>query len=254
MDWKSWKAVMELDGLQPDYLAQFDGEIWTKWKDAVYPTIHEGAYVVFGHGADTEPQSSLWMAYLSEAMGDHFHEGMKILDYGCGGARYANFLSGRLRDFTYYGVEPRNTQVGNWEPRNAIEIAKEKLGHDSRVRLGYVGTALEAEAISNANVALLGSIFTHLKIEESLKILDKLLPILERGAIVFTVIFDSKYHWDSSGAHGVEECYTAVYNTPDQYDSYFKSKNIAGRVVGWIKLGSGYRQDIYRVEKIPGRS
>lgn len=245
---------MELEGLAPGCLCQFEGEIWKKWENTVYPTIHDGPYVVFGHGADTEPQSSLWMAYLSEAMGKHFHEGLVVLDYGCGGARYANFLSGRLQEFTYYGVEPRDTQVGYWEPRNAIEVAKEKLGHDPRIHLGYVGSELEREAISNANVALLGSIFTHLKIEKSLEILDKLMPILDRGAIVFTVIFDSKYHWDSSGAHGVEECYTAVYNTPDQYDTYFKSKNVAGRVVGWIQLGSGYRQDIYRVEKISSGS
>ena len=35
-------------------------------------------------GTDQEPASSLWLASLSEALGDGFREGMRILDYGCG--------------------------------------------------------------------------------------------------------------------------------------------------------------------------
>ena len=35
-------------------------------------------------GTDEEPSSSLWMASLSEAMGESFREGMAVLDYGCG--------------------------------------------------------------------------------------------------------------------------------------------------------------------------
>lgn len=245
---------MELEGLSQEHLVQYEGDIWARWKNVTYPTIYEGNYIVYGHGADTEPQSSLWMAYLSEGVGEHFQEGITVLDYGCGAARYANFLSGRLKEFTYYGVEPSNTQVGYWDSRNAIEVAREKLGHDPRVRLGHVGTELETEAIAKANVAVLGSVFTHIRIEQSLAILDKLSPILDRGVIVFTAILANAYQLHNAGAHGVHECYSLVHNTVDQYQDYFESKGIVGGVVCSIKLGSGYRQEIFRLslDKSPG--
>jgi len=57
-------------------------------------------------GTDEEPSSSLWMASLSEAMGESFREGMAVLDYGCGAGRYAQFLRQRLKRFEYYLRSP----------------------------------------------------------------------------------------------------------------------------------------------------
>src|SRR5580704_7316710 len=73
-------------------------------------------------GTDAEPGSSLWLATLSEAMGGHFHEGMAVLDYGCGAGRYAEFLRQRLQRFGYYGLEKPGSRDRHGE--NSIAVAR----------------------------------------------------------------------------------------------------------------------------------
>jgi ubiquinone/menaquinone biosynthesis C-methylase UbiE len=58
------------------------------------------------YGADSAEASDNWFTALSNAAGQSFCEGMVMLDYGCGCGRYANWISRRIKDFTYYGLEP----------------------------------------------------------------------------------------------------------------------------------------------------
>src|SRR5438105_3164612 len=137
--------------------------LWTeKWKQNLFTRIVEGP-INGGCGCEDEPLSSLWCAALAEAMGDRYGEGMKILDYGCGYARFFNFLTGRLKDFTYYGLEAPDSATGHGQ--RCIHFAKTSFGADRRGKFGFVGSELETEALREVDVILLGSIFTHLSFE-----------------------------------------------------------------------------------------
>ena len=163
-------------------------EIWSKEK---YAPI-SNAYQSRGFGTDKEPESSVCMASFANAMGDKFKEGMVLLDYGCGSGRFCNFMSKRLKDFSYYGVEKfgSGTQWGE----NAIDFARSHFGKDPRVTFGSIGCEIEKEGIEKADIALLLSVCTHTTIEETNMIFNKLSPIIEKGGIVtFSIFLSDKY-------------------------------------------------------------
>ena len=107
-------------------------KLWTdKWSIIKYKPIFSN-YYVHGFGSADEPDSSLWMSSLSEAMGEYFKEQMIVLDYGCGSARYGNFLSYRVKDFEYYGIDETkfNAQsqrfiISSIKPENIIVLDTE---------------------------------------------------------------------------------------------------------------------------------
>jgi hypothetical protein len=90
------------------------------FEGAVHKYAKSKGFSLFG--SDKEPESSLWLASLSEAMGDTFREGMSVLDYGCGACRYAQFLRQRLSTFHYYGLEKAGS--ANRHGEKAIKVAR----------------------------------------------------------------------------------------------------------------------------------
>jgi SAM-dependent methyltransferase len=166
-------------------------------------------------GTDEEPHSSVWLASLSAAMGDGFREQITVLDYGCGTGRYAHFLRQRLRRFTYYGLERPGSQAARGE--KCIEAATAVFAGDSRCRFDLIGSSLENEAIDRADIALLGSVFTHTNQSDLYMISRKLAPIARRGGqIVFSVFLAHEYRLEDAGIYGFTDCYGRAFFTRGQ--------------------------------------
>lgn len=120
------------------------------------------------------PGGAPWYDAMLHALGEeHVHDGMVLLDYGCGNAALGVHLATKLVDFEYFGIEPRRSpHLVSARP-------------NSRLHVGFVGSALERGALLMATCATLGSVVTHLKWEDSMDILDKLLGI-RIGAVAFS--------------------------------------------------------------------
>lgn len=121
------------------------------------------------------PGNRYWYGCLLGALGhEYVTEGCVLLDYGCGNAPLAVFLSGKLEKFEYFGLEPEGSPHIESAPQHA------------NIHVGYVGSQIEQEAIARADAAVLGSVFTHLEWKDSCAILDKLDPITKTGAVAFS--------------------------------------------------------------------
>lgn len=162
----------------------------------------------------------LMRAFHTESMGDFFKEGMKILDYGCGYAGYANFMSVYLKDFLYYGIEPKTS--------SRAELILDRQNVDKRVKLGLIGSDIEKEAYKVCDVILLDSIFTHLVFEDFEEIMDKFKPVLDRdGIVVFSVwLKDKNYVEGISNDYEVEGCYKRSFYTLKSIDQYCENNNL----------------------------
>jgi SAM-dependent methyltransferase len=166
-------------------------------------------------GSDQEPGSSLWLGSLSEAMGESFREGMTVLDYGCGAGRYAHFLRQRLKRFRYFGLEKPGSTFKHGE--KSIKIARRLFRWAPGVRIDLIGSRLEADALARADVVVLGSVFTHVDLDELQLILRKLQPVVARGGrIVFSIFTADAYRLEDKGAYGFENCYGRVWFTEKQ--------------------------------------
>lgn len=175
-----------------------------------------GKFKLFG--SDEEPASSLWMASLCDAMGDSFRSGMTILDYGCGAGRLAQFTRERLRRFSYYGVEKPGSKYQHGE--KSIAAARALFRWDCRIGFGLIGGRFEHRAVARANVAVLGSIFTHTSYDEMRAVLEKLAPIPGRGGkIVFSIFIGDSYRLENPGAYGMGDAYARTWFTPEQIDA-----------------------------------
>jgi SAM-dependent methyltransferase len=165
-------------------------------------------------GTDEEPGSSLWLASLSEAMGAGFREGMTVLDYGCGAGRYAQFLRQRLARFSYFGLEKPGGDIRHGE--KSVAAARELFAGDDRLAFGLLGGALEPSALMQADIAVLGSIFTHVDFTELTRILAKLAPVAARGSVVFSIFLDDACRLEAPGAYGFADCYGRAWFTAGQ--------------------------------------
>ena len=222
-------------------------EEWTNiWSIENYQPIAE-TWVSVGHGTDEEPAQSLLLSAFSSAMREKYGEGMKILDYGCGTGRYANFLSKRLKDFQYIGLEKANsTQAwGEISVRDGLINA----GHDDRFRLGFTESMLETKAIDECNVVLLLSVFTHTTIEETYRIILKLLPIVNRGGkIVFSMILGDSYQLQGN-LYGHKDSFQVTYNTITQVNEIAEKFNVNINLEREFEANWGYVHSIFSIEK-----
>lgn len=217
------------------------------WSKEKYEPISH-FYVSYGFGTDKEPDASVCMASFANAMGNKFKEKMVLLDYGCGSARFCNFMSKRLKDFSYYGIEKPG---GEKNGEKAIEYARMCFGYDKRITLGLIGDEVEKEAIEKAEVVLLLSIFTHLTVEEMNAIMDKLLPIIQRGgSIVFSAFIRDEYSVGKGGGYGFADCYSAVYFTKEQFKEMEKRLGIRIAEIDTFITPTGYKHIIFNAHMI----
>ena len=205
-------------------------------------------WVSIGHGTDEEPMQSLSHSTFSKAMKEKYCDGMKILDYGCGTGRFANFLSKRLKNFKYIGLEKAGSESmwGEMSVRDGLINA----GHDDRFTLGFTETQLEKNAIEECDVVLLCSIFTHTTIEETHRIIDKLMPLVKRGGrVIFSMIHGDTYSLNGS-LYGFNECYQVTYNTKEQVEEIARKFNANVKLEEEFMANWGYLHSIYSITSI----
>lgn len=220
---------------------EFTSVEWPQWQALRFPPLYDH-FCVGGFGSDEEPYSSLWMASLSAAMGSRFAEGMRVLDYGCGAGRYCNFLSGRLKEFTYYGVEPRDAQ--NIDGVSTLEIAKHWFGKEPRAKFDAIEDIDLADVLTHTDVVLLGSVFTHLLFEHATQIFDTLKSILDHGIIVFSLILRDEPQYCVAGMHNLADCYAVAIHTWPQWDAYFTANRVNTALAGTFP--ASWTHQIYR--------
>lgn len=215
---------------------------WSKEPFKPIVKIYKGVIV----GSDEEPDASICMSSFSYAMGEYFGERMKILDYGCGSGRYCNFLSKRLQDFKYVGIE-RN--ISDYT-KLCIDTAKRIFGEDERLSFGYTDSEFEQKAIDECNVVLLLSVFTHTSIEMTENIINRLMPIINRdGCIVFSMIHKNDYSLIGN-AYGFTDEYSVTYNTYSQVEDLRKKFGVSITLMDTYDA-KGIIHSIYRITKIP---
>lgn len=221
-----------------------------RWPEK-YPPINPEPAIIRKYGSDDEPTASQWMSALSEAAGDGFREGMIVLDYGCGSGRYANFISRRLRNFTYYGVEPilAGPKHGmNRNPETNLEICERNYGQDPRVWFGPIGGEIEHQALDKCDWILAGSVFTHLAIDEYVKVISKFSGAIKQGAkFVHTIFYGQKYLIRQSKPypHGLADFYSYVLYTEQLAKAAWNGFNV--KQTGTFKPGSGKHTHIILV-------
>jgi SAM-dependent methyltransferase len=203
-----------------------DREAWAEWSK----TIKESPYGINWNrsywGANNEPWSSIWLSALSDPLGDLFKDGLSIIDYGCGGGRYLDFLGQRLNSFTYYGLEKQSSKN-----TSTINELSEYFKDFDEVNFGFVDGDLGAEALKNADAIILGSIFTHLEFDNGsednsfVSICDKL--INNNCATVFSAFIHDKYGLcGPDNMYGIENCYGKVFYTLKMIEDYCVDRGV----------------------------
>jgi SAM-dependent methyltransferase len=168
-------------------------------------------------GVHTDPEVTEWLGSLVD---DNLKEDLVIVDCGCGNGRLAHYISKKIDNFEYIGIE-----VSSPHGEEMIDFARENFA-DERTSFDIVGSDLERHGIETADLVVFGSVFTHTTIEDTYEILDMYAPVIERGGkFVFSALISSAYLLGNAPAYS-DRAYNVVYNTLDQYDEYADRNNL----------------------------
>jgi len=218
-----------------------------KWSQLIKYSPIIPDYEIKGFGSHLEPESSIWMASLSESMGEYFKEGLKVLDYGCGSGRYCNFLSMYLKRFIYFGVE-----VEGSEGNIGMKMGMNSFGHDPRVNFGIIDSDIEKKALSMVDIVLLGSVYTHLLYQDFIKVSDKFLPIVDKGgAVVFSIFIGDEYVFpNKGGVYGIDNCYGVVTYTMEQLAKYCYDREVEIEMMDCFLAQKTHLHKIFKMIKL----
>jgi SAM-dependent methyltransferase len=185
---------------------------WTAWAKEHYPPSSKIYSCDAVYGTPAEPSSSLWCASLVSPL--ELREPFAILDWGCGDGRLFNFLSARFRDFRYYGLE----RPGDFGAR-CVRRARQFFGHDPRASFDVYDTPTEAAALEEVSSVVMGSVATHVPLEQFAAILARLRPTLARGGTLVASCFIEETERCLNGVtYGHDDCYGYVSYTRQQLD------------------------------------
>jgi len=73
-----------------------------------YTQICEATPAILYGGTHIEPLASIGMSEFFQPDECELKEDISILDYGCGAGILCNYVSGQLKRFKYYGLEPNS--------------------------------------------------------------------------------------------------------------------------------------------------
>lgn len=193
---------------------EFTDKGWEFWSREPYPAACPTYVGNPAFGTPHEPVSSLWCASIMGPLKDCLSDGFVILDWGCGDGRLFNFLSKRFKEFRYYGLERPGAFGGQ-----CVQKARTMFGHDGRAVFDLYGNAVETEAMEKAQMAVMGSVATHIPFPQFEEIVKRMLPILNReGVVVASMFIEASYEFRNGLLYGHSDCYGWVSYTQEQLD------------------------------------
>ena len=179
------------------------------WKNEKFKPIVLGPppAILYG-GTNQEPLASIGMSCFLDAVREDFKPGFSVIDYGCGAGILSNFISARLQDFKYVGLEP-DSQHG-W---GRIALG-ERYFKDPRVSFGTIEEDFNEKIKNKVDAVVLISVFTHLALMDVYTILDGLIEVFERNpkcSIVFSCFIAEKSEALNHQPHIWERFYGEAY-------------------------------------------
>jgi predicted RNA methylase len=220
-------------------------DYWVSTKNK--PLCEKPSTNVYG-GTNYEPLASIGMSCFTDAIKDKFKEGFTIVDYGCGAGILSNFISERLSDFTYYGLEPST----GWGP-DRISLGRETF-NDPRVNFGLIENDYDNIIKNNKiDAVILISVFTHLTIEDTYKVLDSLLNLFtynQNASIVFSCFTENSPKLGGLQTNINSNYYSESYIKLEDLQSYCDNKKLNLRKhMDFIAMG-GYKHEIFEITKL----
>ena len=192
-----------------------------------------------------EPHSSLWCASLVVPF--QLREPFTILDWGCGDGRLFNFLSGRFRDFRYYGLE----RPGEFGTR-CVARARQFFGHDPRAIFDVYDTATEVTALAEAAFVVMGSVATHVPIEQFAAILLRLrVPLARGGALAASCFIEETPRLLNRRAYGHDDCYGYVSYTRGQLDDACARQGLLLKICDTFVASDGSLHQMLKITASP---
>jgi SAM-dependent methyltransferase len=223
-------------------------EIWNSfWSNKpIKPILENPPKVLYG-GTNTEPLASMGMCCFLDPSRDKFTEGFSILDYGCGAGILSNFISERLSEFSYYGLEP-NSQHG----LERITLAKSNFTN-KRLFFGLIDTDLEYCLNQKLDSIVLISVFTHLLIDDVTKILDNLIKVFDKNPdcdIVFSCFTAQEARVGSFQPHIWERFYATSHIKESDLTKYCSNNNLRINKHMSFSAQGGHVHEIFKIKKV----
>lgn len=222
-------------------------DIWNEyWAKAKFSPILKNPPIEAYGGTNKEPLASQGMAHFLDASRDRFVEGFSILDYGAGAGILSNFISERLSDFEYYGLEP-NSLHG----KERIGIAN-TIFQDKRVFFGLIDEDLNFCLLKKLDVIVLISVFTHLRMEDIKKILDRLQKVFDVApdcSIIFSCFLGPTEFQEQPQPHIWERFYGRSFITEEGLQEYCNENNLTLNQHLSFVAAHGYVHNIFKITK-----
>lgn len=217
--------------------------------DTISKHLLSKGWMYRGCGSDNEPYSTKWCESLDEGFIDK--NNYCIIDWGCGYGRFLNYLLSKGIDkFKYYGFELHGEKNGDL----LIDFCNTHyldLNNSNRIiKFGYIdNTKLVDEATQNCNTILLGSVFTHMLIEDILLFLEKFDNfIINGGTVVFSLIIEkNRYDPRRPGAYGITSGYRVVFHSINELQKLCRNDRYKIQNICKFQTSHVLKHDIFRL-------
>ena len=222
--------------------------------DRVIATLMQQGWMFRGCGSDYPPYTEKWSEALSLGIGSKFTDGLSVIDMGCGYGRFLNFLLIKnIKKFTYYGFEIAGPKNGDILTSFNKKIYAHLNDADRKISFGFINDDnTTSEAIENCDTLLLGSVFTHIRIEDAIEVIKKYEKILEKenGSVVFSSIMGDEYSLIDEGCYGCEKTYGVVRHTNKEIGELtLNGKYLIEKITTFQTPNVGYDHTMYKLKK-----